>query len=481
MNKIAIVGHPVSGYEGVEALLRQCGVQAALPSRHEKLSPQDITAILCKAHKVPPLDSFLEEDEVVQIEAGPVWHGMALDLMLGNLEQELWGWADPQAIHALNYWEALDPKLGFVLVYDEPHQVLMNATRLGSALPSAQELRCLLDNWVAYNGAMLRFYLRHPGRSVLVYARQARRAADTCVEQLQSMLDTQLALSDVADRGHGSLSMLPVTLSQALSVAEVEQPMTKALLADETAERYLVDDVLVKHPTALQLYAELQSVANIPADPVAHNPADAMTAWEALVQQRALMVDLLQQIYAKYQNARDELTQITELKHQQIAAGQDAMSKDLSDENELLLAQLNQIQEELERHGRETQHLKQTKQAPNKQRLYGAADRAKQHLTYRLGSRVLRQSKTFWGCLFLLPALWLEVLAYRRDKQARNQKLPPIQSYADAYEAERVQRHLSWRLGLVVRRTGWNPLKWPLLPFALLLETRAWKRERGEA
>ena len=29
--------------------------------------------------------------------------------MLGNLEENFWGWSDPNAIYLLDYWKQLDP------------------------------------------------------------------------------------------------------------------------------------------------------------------------------------------------------------------------------------------------------------------------------------------------------------------------------------------------------------------------------------
>jgi hypothetical protein len=522
MNKVVIVGHPTSGYEEVEALLHQCGVQPPMPSRHEKLLPQDITATLCKAHKVPPLDTFVEEEDIVQIEAGPVWHGMALDLMLGNLDQQLWGWADPQTIHALHYWATLDPKLGFVLVYDEPHRVLMAAARTGVVPPSAHELTRLLDNWSAYNGAMLRFYLRHPGRCLLFHAHQAQLQLVTCVQQLEPMLDAPLLVPDAPTI---SLAVaggdLPAVLTQAVIAAGTERSGALSLLADCSAERFLVEGVLASHPRATQLYAELQSAANLPFEQVGRSSTGANQAWEMWVQQRAVWFDMLQQLYSKYQGTNEELSQLrTRLEYTRVTQAREndrlldqlyqaqkelettrlqqreaigsaqaavtqavaanvEVQRQLSSENELLLDQLHQVQKELERYYVENQRLQQARQSSFVPRRYGAADRVKQQLTYRLGARVLYQSKTVFGKLFLLFALLSEVHAYKRDKHVRDQKLPPIQSYADASEADRIRRHLSWRLGLVVRRAGWNPLKWLMLPFALKAETRAWERERG--
>ena len=95
MNKIIIVGHPTSEYQDVVMLLNECGMSTAKPSRHEKILPVDIGAILCKAHGAKPLNEMGPNDEIHQIEVSSVWNGMAQDIMWGNLDQQLWGWADP--------------------------------------------------------------------------------------------------------------------------------------------------------------------------------------------------------------------------------------------------------------------------------------------------------------------------------------------------------------------------------------------------
>ncbi len=333
MNKIVIVGHPTSGHEEVQALLQQCGMAAALPSRREGLSPQAITASLCKALNVRPIDLVTDDEGFAQIEAGPVWRGMALDLMLGNLEQPLWGWADPQAIYALEYWERLDPQLTFALVYDEPHRVLMEIARgqggEGRLSASGQELRRRLDNWVAYNGALLRFHLRHAGRCVLVHVRQVHRGVDRFVEQLQPLLDTPLSPSDDAAALPGSEAgnlllappWLPQDLNLALSASGVEPQLASALLRAEPVERYLIEDVLEHHPAVMQLYAELQSAANLPLDVPPREDGAPAAAWEALLRQRDFVAQL---VGNKLRN--------------------------VGEENELILTHLHLIQEELERY-----------------------------------------------------------------------------------------------------------------------------------
>lgn len=544
MNKILIVGHQASGCQQVEALLHQCGMGSAQPSRREGLHPQDITATLCKAHNAPAADTVLVEEDFQQIAAGPVWHGMALDLMLGNLEQALWGWVDSQAIYTLDYWKSLDPKLAFVLVYDEPQRVLTEAAASGQPLTESA-VQQLLDNWAAYNGALLRFFLRNSERCLLVHSQQVRRAVDTYLQQLQPLIEAPLALSaapaagqylpeqredgdgaeDAQDAAASLLlaeasSRLPKAITKAAATVGLE-PQEIADLSDiGTVEHYLASRVLENHPASQQIYAELQSTANLPLDGNKTVHGSPVSAWSTVVRQRVVMTELIEQLHAYYQRSQEtvrlenelmlnQLHQVQEEFEQQslrkqeleqrasklqgdnkqlrakieaaekIAASNAQKLKELTQENGLLLSQLHQVQEELERYYLENKHLK-AKLAPKK--LYGAADRVKRQLSYRLGATMIQHSRSLGGWLSMPWALIDEVRAFRKERAAgARQKLPPIHTYADAHKAERVKRHLSYRLGQTMLKHANSPLGWLKLPFALRREVNDFRKWREEA
>lgn len=586
MNRILIVGHPASGYRDVEGVLRQCGMNEAQPSRRDALRPQDITATLCKVHRVPQADSVVAEDDIEQIQAAPVWHGMALDLMLGNLDQELWGWADPDAIHTLDYWKQLDDKLTFVLVYDSPQRALMESSHSAQDL-SESTLERQLDNWAAYNGALLRFYLRNTDRCLLVHAQQVRRNADACLQQLQPLLDAPLAALPVehqAETTQQDLLALPQLPAQRLadivSLAGLEPSPVQQALQAEAVEHHLLDEVLRDYPASQQLYAELQSAASLPLHEPAREASRALKAWAALHQQRTQAMELAGGLYAAYQqqaaslqqaaadqgkenelllsqlhqvqeelerhylgrqeqeqrSAQQEadfkrqaeqlrskvaelqaaleegqaaaakveaqLRQQQEAKAKQLAEVQSKLEaekvahakaasqpapeqsqsfKALAEENELLLTQLHQVQEELERYYLDNQRLKK-QQVPAKPALYGAAQRVKQQLSYRLGAVMIERSRSLGGWLAMPWALSAEVRAFRQEhatKPAEN--LPPIHQYRDAHEAERVKQHLSYRLGNTLIRHGGSPLGWVKLPYALGREVRQFRQQRLES
>jgi len=155
--------------------------------------------------------------------------------------------------------------------------------------------------------------------------------------------------------------------------------------------------------------------------------------------------------------------------------------KNLEEENELLLLQLHQVQEELERYFLELKSIKSenyrgfdsspsysfynsTPRGP-----YGAGDRIRGQLSYRLGRALISQSKSFKGWISLPWALRKVIRDFRVEKSSgSNEKLPPIESYADAYDADRVRQHLSFRLGSVLIQRSRSPICWMILPWALL-------------
>ncbi|OWY38269.1 hypothetical protein CEK28_13445 [Xenophilus sp. AP218F] len=545
-------------------------MQPAQPSRRERLSPQDITATLRKVHGIASPDEATQEDDIAQVDLNPLWHGMAMDLMLGNLEQPLWGWADPDAITTLNYWSELDPRLTFVLVYDEPHRVLMEASVRPSP-PTLEDTQRLLDNWAAYNGTLLRFYLRHRDRCLLVHAQQVRREAGRYVQQLQPMLDA--ALNQLPEQSPADLPVLAQTtrVSPALVPAQrlnaiaaltgLDSGLIEQTLRANDTERYLLDDILrTTHPLSLQRYAELQASASLPLDPPLYAPTQATPAWTAWVQQRALMANLANRLHSAYQQVsaelddaqrhharlteqhRAQLSQLqnqhqqslneqekeiqrsreeaellqgqlhqvqeeleqhylrkqelekrtdeldAELKRQNEAhakalkarlenAGQEQI-KSLHQENETLLGRLHQAQEELERFYLENQHLKM-QQTPAKPPLYGAAERVKQQLDYRLGSVMIKKSHTFSGWVGMPLALIAEARLYRKEmKQIDEKNLPPIHEYYDSEKAEQTKKHLSYRLGFTLLNNYKTPFGWTKLPFLLTREISEFRRRK---
>lgn len=603
MNKILIVGHPLSGYQEVERLLRACGMAPALPSRRDGFLPEQISATLAKAHNAPALQRLGNGDaELRQLTPGPVWHGMALDLMLGNIDQPLWGWADPQAIHWLNYWRDLDPDLHFILVYDRPHSLLTRSQADPATPDSPEDLARQARQWAAYNAALLHFFHRNPQRCLLVHSEQARRSASAYLNQVRARIDApwveRLGLEGNHTGPHASGTPTPC----------VTQDLPPALASGDTGETpdaplaLLVADTLLRdQPESRQLYEELQAAANLPLaldDEPGRDTALALQAWAALnaqrqrqrhqdkllqqleagqaqaealaaehwrllqaeqqlraqdaqthsaaladlstarqqieQQQRELQQDnelLLSQLHQvqeelerHYLNSQQQATQLEALSAQQQQAEQQAaqlkerlaaaeqraaeaarqaqakaqelksaqselselqarptVDPQLSEENDLLLTQLHRVQEELERYYLENQRLKAqvAPPKPEKPAFYGAADRVRQQLSYRIGARMIQNSRSLGGWVAMPWAVLGEVRRFKREQPEREaRKLPPIHTYRDAHEAERVKQHLSYRLGQAYLANAKSPVGWLRMPFAIQREAKAFRQRQ---
>jgi hypothetical protein len=416
--------------------------------------------------------------------------------MLGNLQQPLWGWADIRNIYWLDYWAELDPHATFVMVYDHPYKALQAMSAQLVDTPLEMEIARLLENWQAYNGAMLSFYSRHASRCLLVNAGCAREQLQSYLEQLGTQLHGKVPKLDgaaLAALETNGKALLPLQANLALAISEVPEIAASSITAwfggDTDLDQHLLQQLLQDHPVALQVFAELEAASTVSNPPVDSSDVHPGTAWLQLIQQRQATADLVMALHEKLQAQQSQITKLANELDQskrlaansqtQVQALPAPKLKELEEENDLLLIQLHQVQEELERYYLENQSLKKNQVKPNA-RLYGAADRIQQQLTYRLGATLIANSRSFGGWLRMPFALRREVRTYRVDMSKKGkQNLPPIHSYADAYEAERYKQHLSYKLGQTLLKHNKTPWGWLVLPFALLSTVNNFKKVRS--
>ena len=533
MNKILIIGHPQSGYQEVEELLKACGMTSAKPSRREGFLPQQISSTLCKVHNTGPVDSITVGEKIQQIEVGPLWHGMAMDLMLGNLEQPFWGWSDPQSIYLLDYWLKLDPTITFVLAYDKPQSVLTQIDVQSATELDLQTLKQRVQSWMAFNAELVHFFLRHPQRCLLVHTEQVRESAASYLQHMRARINAPwsermeqlagtLALSsgDVADSMSNGAGTPALITPDHNSITPQQPPAPDALAA------FLADALLSQHPVSLQLYEELQACASLPlGDELSRATPIALDAWQSMVARQLELQDqasaraslearqreataenelllnqlhhekeelkrhylnALQQAEAKLQTREQEAKQRlqtlqTELDSVRTKAAEPPT--ELLQENELLLNQLHLVQEKLERFYLETQQLKKKLPPPKPAEpvYYGAGQRIRQQLSYKLGATMIENTRSVGGW-FSMPVELLRVARqHKRELPLRQaQKLPPIHKYRDAHEAERHRNHLSYRLGQTLLKNIRSPIGWMRLPMAIRREVRDFRHKQQQ-
>lgn len=380
MNKIILLGHPSSGLSAVDNLLKQSGMLSAKPSKRDGLFPEDITDTLCRAHDCLNIDDVLSEQEFLPIQAGTVWHGLALDLLLGNLDQSLWGWSDPRSIYWLDYWSSLDPHVTFIMVYDHPisslqsHAKNLQETQLDMAVPR------LLENWQAYNGAILRFQSKESKRCLLINAQRAREQLDTYLSELSSRLhgkssstlelpsnqamgyqlnndvinsntsdskgntdnyisyfnhanhvshdeydnnESYPAYSDPANRqqldysGNHQKSLVEVSDQSPLSKVLINSPeMVRWFEGHAAIDHHLLHQLLQQYPQALQIYQELEAASSVTAPD--ESMATNMHPGEAWLQLIQQRQAIADVLLNFYQQMQGQIAQINALEQENL-------------------------------------------------------------------------------------------------------------------------------------------------------------------
>lgn len=255
MKKIITVGHPQSGYESVGELLISYGMKAALPSRREGFTPTQISEILVKAHGATPVQNLEAFERIKQIDVSPVWQGMALDLMLANMEQPLWGWADTQAIYLLDYWKSQDPQIFFVLVFDEPHSIFTHPSS-ENADATSDSIDERVNAWIAYNKALLHFHLRNQECSLLIHKQQFNYFSKSSLQKINAHIDNSLKSPCDEEKKCGDVGNTTRNLYE-LTQTETAQTLDHGEDVQGALEKWLAQEILGKYPQAVGLYEEL--------------------------------------------------------------------------------------------------------------------------------------------------------------------------------------------------------------------------------
>ncbi|KAA6208740.1 hypothetical protein [Avibacterium paragallinarum] len=510
MNKFIVIGHGSSYFLDVEHLLQQYGVSPANKSKREQFTPVEITNILRKViseqnssikNKVTAspfsnnynrkgkkrskkgkknshlLVSSAKNTEISTIN--PIWNGLFLDLMLSNLDQELWGWSDSYVIDVLNYWADVDPSIKFIFIYDHPSNIFLHSSLEQALSLDSNVIEEKLHDWQQYNQKVLSLFEQYQSRSVLLCGQQVLDSVNVSLEKVASTLSAPLYLGERRD------------------ILDIDDKIDS--INSSALERVIVDNILKQHESILNLYTELQAKATLPHlslydSAVTENSQYLLKAWKELIEQKSELVES-QEVIAKSRNKilklkeaesefkirkieleqqrkqlQDNLSnsekntqKISErLKESQIEIAKieiekkkisdelnqvkeksESLEKELSEDNKELLNQVHILQRELETYFLENQKLKQ------KPALFGATERVKQQLNYQLGSKMIENSRSLSGWLkmpFSLSKIQHEYQMYEKyNKLQKN--LPKLEDYQDFLQSEKVKKHLSYQLG----------------------------------
>nr|MDH4478722.1 hypothetical protein [Rhodoferax sp.] len=352
MISVCITGHSDSAIAAVNGALQAAGMATAKPAQRDAdLSFASWHARVYQALEQGPVAPQGDAEQGANVPAlGRLWEQLASDLFLSNLQAPVWGWADAKSLGLLDYWLAFDASTHFVLVATSPEQML--AEYLGARAGNAKDakkvqasipLDRLLAEWSQAHHAMLRFALRHPSRCMLVLADD---------------LEPHALVEAAKAAWPKALTALHLPSNQSPDAG----PQTPAAAPDQLL-RYFAAQWCEAYPQAQTLQHEIASVAlATPKKNGAKQASDAVLAsvlaTVALARKvpalAALAKELTAQRDQRIQTEADIKSQLekelqAKLQVQTALNDEKVQRKAADDERALLLTQLHQVQEDLER------------------------------------------------------------------------------------------------------------------------------------
>jgi len=352
MTILCITGFSNASTQMAQRALLACGMAPHLPLE------RDPTLDLVRWHErvssALPLSGQQTHSESADRIKQPsrIWQQLAIDLMVANMDSANWGWAHPGAVQYLEFWAQLDSDIRFVLVCEDRQSLVCRLVEQGEAPANIHSHVAL---WAQNHQEMLRFHLRNPNRSLLVWDAEIQSEPSKLIQRIER--DWQ------------------IPLNAALADAQALQHPTALL-------QYIALSILSGHPQTEHIGYELQSLigpSHWPAASEQIETADLIEIYGHL-QERTELQGQLQRAQQNIDAANELRTQDLEKAKAETAAKQDALNKlaaeqkssaalkkqtdelsiaqqqslaknkDLQEESDLLLAQLHQVQEELEKY-----------------------------------------------------------------------------------------------------------------------------------
>ncbi|AUI66416.1 MULTISPECIES: hypothetical protein [Glaesserella] len=542
MKKILIIGHNQANNEHLESLFQKFGMNKALPSRREGLTPIQIGELLNKVIKLQvSQEKSINVDGVSlpkklptniskrrfkkalskrdknfstasQMIPKSTWDYIPMDLLIANVDNEFWGWADKNAIDHLEYWKEIDPSILFVFAYDHPESIFFELNNR-KEIASKEEIVESIKDWNEYNSKFLLFLEKNPDNIIIVNNERLHQQEQISIKSICSRV-----IPDYIGKNNG------------MSIPSYSEQREYRKLPSSLS--VIVSNIISSFPGIASTYNKLQDISHLPF----YNSSSENTisidehidAWidanlrerelnsvlslnetlnfqnkkydaklnlsnkekELLISQVYNLQEEIEKVYLDNSKLKkinldfskkdkayiDELSkkdkEINNLNKLNLKLEQDYSELEkakerISDDNKLLLEELYVIQEKME-------HNLYSDTKRNTTCLVGASNIIRNQIKYKLGALMIKQSKSFLGMLTLPLQL---SSTYKREIKLEINNINNLEEYVDFYDAEKLKKHLSYRLGDVFVQNFNNPFKCFILPFKLIHTSFDFKRK----
>ncbi|MCH4810005.1 hypothetical protein [Vreelandella neptunia] len=274
---------------------------------------------------------------------GRLWEQLAGDLILANLDDPQWGWADTKVLEALDFWAQLEPNIYFLLLTSDPQDYLAQRL-LNDADEEGKDEQAYLQEWQTLHEQLLDFYLENADRCLLVNAVQAAANPKALTQKLEEQWHFQLDNSKLSNFSGNAAHSAPTSLASYIS---------NRVIREHSKSVYpLKDELLAAQQPLTDLEGNEGIGKSLKATPVSLptllRDYKRLCEEELTDNERQALQDL------KKENAK-LLNELQQSNQNHIKAKKNEKKK----ENELLLFQLHQVQEELEHYFLQHQQKKE--------------------------------------------------------------------------------------------------------------------------
>lgn len=319
MTVLVTCGYQASWCDFAQSRLGHMGIANPAVAERTGLNASDLIDKMTAANK-----NQLQKSDG-QIVPGKAWQIAAADMFVANAEADIWGWADPRNLKFLEFWRDFDPACRFILVYGSPAQCLADILENGD--DSADSTEELLARWTIYHEEMLKFYHLNTENCLLVHVDHFNQTAKDVALKLQDHFDVPAHRINIREN-----------------------------LESSAVLRLVAENLLSERGEDLLLLTELESSADLPNHAIdaagkvvserAHEEFAEVQTTARQVQEVTLELERLRQQLGDVR--KDAAVKDKDLQRQLEEARGELARASKTEESELLMLQLQQVQEELE-------------------------------------------------------------------------------------------------------------------------------------
>ena len=231
MKILLTCGHPFTRLVCAHEILDAAGLGQLQAAERQPATPTGLRASILAALAVST-DVLGRDNELI---SSLVADGE--QIMDANRGQVACVWADAGSVWLLELWKSMSPAIRFLLVYSAPEFAVAQMLRAQRA--ASGNIGQTVSGWIAWNTEMLRFYHRNPERCLLVNAATMVHAPVSFLSKVVESFD---------------LSAPELTID--LTIENLDFPMLASSLA-----KALIED----REDAKALYLEMESTASVNA------------------------------------------------------------------------------------------------------------------------------------------------------------------------------------------------------------------------